>query len=109
GVGSDSDFQGFYPSVRAAPGQPRLELLGPIPAFLPGIPLEGIRADDRGRHHREERFAVRAVRYCALLLACLLAGSVPGWASAEAEARVLDYIRTHLQPGQPLKVTDLYN
>ncbi len=47
---------------------------------------------------------------CAiLLLASLAAGSVPGYASAEAEGRVLDYIRTHLQPGEPLRVTDLYN
>jgi peroxiredoxin len=38
-----------------------------------------------------------------------LAGSALGWASSDAEARVLDYIRTHLQPGQPLMVTDLYN
>ncbi len=45
----------------------------------------------------------------ALLLASLGAGSPPAYASADAEARVLDYIRTHLQPGQPLMVTDLYN
>jgi len=44
-----------------------------------------------------------------LLLASLLAGTAPAWASADAESRVLDYIRTHLQPGQPLVVTDLYN
>ena len=35
--------------------------------------------------------------------------ALPAWASSDAEARVLDYIRTHLQPGQPLMVTDLYN
>ena len=45
----------------------------------------------------------------ALLLALLAAGSIPAYASADAEARVLDYVRTHLQPGQPLMVTDLYN
>ncbi len=33
----------------------------------------------------------------------------PGLASTAAEARVLDYVRTHLEPGQPLMVTDLYN
>lgn len=44
-----------------------------------------------------------------LLLASLLAGTAPAWASVGAESRVLDYIRTHLQPGQPLMVTDLYN
>ncbi len=43
------------------------------------------------------------------MLACLVAGSACGWAASDAEARVLDYIRTHLQPGQPLVVTDLYN
>src|SRR5579863_2888178 len=46
---------------------------------------------------------------CTLFLVSLLAGSVEAWASPDAEARVLDYIRTHLQPGQPLMVTDLYN
>ena len=44
-----------------------------------------------------------------LVLASLLVGCAPAWASSGAEARVLDYIRTHLQPGQPLMVTDLYN
>jgi len=52
---------------------------------------------------------VRSALYSTLLLASLLAGSAPGWGSSDAEARVLDYIRTHLQPGQPLMVTDLYN
>ena len=52
---------------------------------------------------------MRAGLRSTLLLASLLAGSAAGWASADAEARVLDYIRTHLQPGQPLMVTDLYN
>ena len=52
---------------------------------------------------------MRAGLLSTLLLACLVAGSAPGWASSDAEARVLDYIRTHLQPGQPLMVTDLYN
>jgi len=52
---------------------------------------------------------VRAGLCGTLLLACLLAGSAPAWASSDAEARVLDYIRAHLQPGQPLIVTDLYN
>ncbi|MGA2987923.1 MAG: TlpA disulfide reductase family protein [Terriglobia bacterium] len=52
---------------------------------------------------------MRSALCSTLLLASLLAGSAPGWASSDAEARVLDYIRTHLQPGQPLMVTDLYN
>src|ERR1700690_3030607 len=43
------------------------------------------------------------------LAAILFVGAVPGMASSAAEARVLDYVRTHLQPGQPLMVTDLYN
>jgi thiol-disulfide isomerase/thioredoxin len=52
---------------------------------------------------------VRACLCFTLLFASLLAGSAPARASSDAEARVLDYIRTHLQPGQPLRVTDLYN
>ncbi len=52
---------------------------------------------------------MRACVWGTLLLASLLAGTVPALASSDAEARVLDYIRTHLQPGQPLIVTDLYN
>lgn len=44
-----------------------------------------------------------------LLLTLLGAGAAPAVAPSDAEARVLDYIRTHLQPGQPLLVTDLYN
>jgi peroxiredoxin len=47
---------------------------------------------------------------CGLLLACLLHGSAAARpATPDAETRVLDYIRDHLQPGQPLIVTDLYN
>lgn len=45
----------------------------------------------------------------ALLLAAFTTGAESAWASVDAEARVLDYIRTHLQPGEPLEVTDLYN
>ena len=52
---------------------------------------------------------MRSALCSTLLLASLLAGSAPGSGSSDAEARVLDYIRTHLQPGQPLMVTDLYN
>jgi thiol-disulfide isomerase/thioredoxin len=52
---------------------------------------------------------MRACLWSTLLLAFLLAGSATGRASTDAEARVLDYIRTHLQPGQPLIVTELYN
>ena len=52
---------------------------------------------------------MRACVWGTILLASLLAGTVPALASSDAEARVLDYIRTHLQPGQPLIVTDLYN
>ena len=52
---------------------------------------------------------MRDALWSTLLVASLLAGSAPAWASSDAEARVLDYIRTHLQPGQPLIVSDLYN
>ena len=44
----------------------------------------------------------------ALLVIFAGSGAI-GMASTAAEARVLDYVRTHLQPGQPLMVTDLYN
>jgi len=49
------------------------------------------------------------LRYVILLLAILAGNTAAAVASSEAEARVLDYIRTNLQPGQPLIVTDLYN
>ena len=49
------------------------------------------------------------LRYFLLLLVIVAASPAALTASAEAEARVLDYIRTHLQPGQPLRVTELYN
>src|SRR5689334_20057602 len=44
-----------------------------------------------------------------LFLVMVTCTSVPGTASTAAEARVLDYVRTHLHPGEPLMVTDLYN
>ena len=71
--------------------------------------MAGIQPGRGSARRREERFAVRGGLWSTLLLASLLAGSAPAWASSDAEARVLDYIRTHLQPGQPLIVTDLYN
>jgi peroxiredoxin len=52
---------------------------------------------------------VRACLCGSLLLLCLTGGIKPAQASTDAEARVLDYVRTHLEPGQPLTVTDLYN
>src|SRR5271157_1531241 len=48
-------------------------------------------------------------RVLFVLLVLLAGGIVTAAASSDAEVRVLDYIRTHLQPGQPLLVTDLYN
>ncbi len=47
--------------------------------------------------------------YLLLFLAIVMGCAGSAAASADAEARVLDYIRTHLQPGQPLRVTELYN
>ncbi|MGO8792427.1 MAG: TlpA family protein disulfide reductase [Terriglobia bacterium] len=52
---------------------------------------------------------MKVVQCSILLFAFVLVGTAPTQASSDAEARVLDYIRTHLQPGQPLVVTDLYN
>ncbi len=51
----------------------------------------------------------RAAICCIFLSIALLAASGPARATTSAEERVLDYVRTHLQPGQPLMVTDLYN
>ncbi len=50
------------------------------------------------------RTAVPATLAAWLLLAPAVANSQP-----DAETRVLNYVRDHLQPGQPLVVTDLYN
>jgi peroxiredoxin len=47
--------------------------------------------------------------YRTSLIAFILAVTSPALASTAAEERVLDYVRTHLQPGEPLRVTDLYN
>lgn len=52
---------------------------------------------------------INKIRIIALLLAIFAGNGAHGVASTAAEARVLDYVRTHLQPGQPLMVTDLYN
>ena len=52
---------------------------------------------------------MKHLRYLILLLAIFAGSTALAPASSDAEARVLDYIRTHLQPGQPLMVTDLYN
>ena len=49
------------------------------------------------------------LRHLVTLLTFLAASATSLMASSAAEARVLDYVRTHLQPGQPLTVTDLYN
>lgn len=55
----------------------------------------------------------RSFRYFGVIVyLAVLLSAVPGYtvqASSDAETRVLDYIRTHLQSGQPLMVTDLYN
>ena len=55
------------------------------------------------------RFPWRWALGSAVVLVSLVAVSPTARASSDAERRVLDYIRTHLQPGQPLIVTDLYN
>jgi peroxiredoxin len=55
--------------------------------------------------------SARSVRivFLTLLLATLSGYAAGAASSSDAETRVLDYIRTHLRPGQPLRVTDLYN
>jgi len=51
----------------------------------------------------------RHCRRVSLLTVALLTLAAPARAQGNAEARVLQYIREHLQPGQPLIVTELYN
>ncbi len=48
-------------------------------------------------------------RRLLLLVAALGGLSWPARAQADAETRVLNYIREHLQPGQPLLVSELYS
>jgi peroxiredoxin len=50
----------------------------------------------------------RVLCSCALLAALTIFWVRPAQAQSDAEMRVLDYIRDHLQPGQPLVVTELY-
>lgn len=45
----------------------------------------------------------------ALVLLSLFCFAASGRAQSDAETRVLDYIRDHLKPGEPLIVTELYN
>jgi len=54
-------------------------------------------------------FRALLIVFFAGVLAAVPGGSPARSASSDAETRVLDYIRTHLQPGEPLMVTDLYN
>ena len=51
----------------------------------------------------------KQLRCLLILFAILTASTAPATASTAAEERVLNYVRTHLEPGQPLRVTDLYN
>ena len=46
----------------------------------------------------------------ALILVLLLSfAALPRAANSQAEERVLDYVRAHIQPGRPLEVSELYN
>ena len=58
--------------------------------------------DDR----REYSFRGRLGPLCVLLVLLTGASSAGG---PDAETRVLQYLRDHLEPGQPLQVTQLYN
>ena len=49
-----------------------------------------------------------AHRACLIALLVLSLGA-PARAQTDAETRVLDYIRDHLRPGEPLIITELYN
>lgn len=48
----------------------------------------------------------RALSFAAVALVALASTS---WAQPQAEARVLNYIKANLHPGQPLRVTELYS
>jgi len=51
----------------------------------------------------------RTISTLLMLTAIFAARAAAEAKASSAELRVLDYIRTHLQPGEPLKVTELYN
>lgn len=51
----------------------------------------------------------RRLRLMAVLAPLVLAPVLCGSATSDAERRVLDYVRGHLKPGQPLIVSDLYS
>ena len=52
---------------------------------------------------------MRRLWWSAFFVATLILPAQSGVAQSDAETRVLDYIRAHLRPGEPLLVTDLYN
>jgi thiol-disulfide isomerase/thioredoxin len=54
---------------------------------------------------RSRSFILGTLLLCGAIL--LPAGGAP--AQSDAETRVLEYLREHVQPGHPLVVTDLYN
>jgi len=67
-------------------------------------------------HFRLSHFDFRISSFRKVLQAGIVAMALswgflplPARAQADAETRVLNYLRDHLQPGQPLVVTDLYN
>ena len=76
-------------------------------------------ADGKPRASRKEglrRWLINAGLGCALALGLSSAAAAAHTQTAatpaselEAETRVVDYIRDHVQPGQPLLVTELYN
>ena len=52
---------------------------------------------------------MKVLFFCLTILAVPPALPTARAAGNEAEVRVLDYVRTHLEPGKPLIVSDLYN
>jgi thiol-disulfide isomerase/thioredoxin len=53
--------------------------------------------------------SLRPALQAGLAASALFFVAASGGAQADAEGRVLDYIRDHVKPGQPLIVTELYN
>lgn len=64
---------------------------------------------DRDGHGWERRALNWLAKKLAPLVATALFSALGVLGQADAESRVLDYIRDHLHPGEPLLVSELYN
>lgn len=62
-----------------------------------------------GRSRQRRPPLISAFKKTILLPTLLQLGGIWAFGRSDAETRVLDYIRDHLRPGEPLVVTELYN